>query len=102
MTDLPAILAQNPAPKSTNKLVYLLVLEDPTKPKKIGYFLTSKLNQNTITIEVNGFYVTDEKQIENIASLDDQKFADRQIISMIFPWQKVISIRNVTYRSKNG
>ena len=87
----------NPADRITNKPVYLVSVEYPQNTKKtIRYYKTSDVVKNGYGIVIRGNELT-EKQAntvrENINATDVGKEINHEI-----PWQKVISIENVSYK----
>jgi len=87
---------------SANKLLYIVVTEDPTSKDEVKYFATSKVDKLTNFAEVIGYEVT-SVQMKQIKTWNDvtelaNKSKSMEIVNMTFPWHRVISIRNVSYK----
>jgi len=112
-----AIGGPPPEEKSTSKLLELqenldeennsLPWFSATKPtyvvevmrgSQLRIFVAQKVDHKPATLKLTGFEITNPlEQINNLK--DAEKHADREVIYDIdFPWHRVISIRNITYR----
>jgi len=82
---------------STNKPVYLVLVQ--------GYeehaFVTSKLELSDTYVRITGHTIP-YNSIREIKTLEDaEKHAEREeILDIMYPWHRVVSIRNITYKSK--
>ena len=90
---------------STNKLLYMLVVEDPTTKTNSRIFITSKVDRMAAFADVIGYEIT-SIQSSKLKTWDDAvELANKErleVISIAFPWHRVISIRNVSYKTKNA
>ena len=92
---------------STNKLLYILVVEDPTLKEKCRLFATTKVDKMTAFAEVIGYEITNAqsnklKTWDDVVELVNTKNGSIELVNISFPWHRVISIRNVTYKSKSA
>jgi hypothetical protein len=89
ITDLPG--------GSVHKFVYLVRTEE-------GYFITSEVHKGGACIEFIGYEIEPLDTIE-IKNYDDAikkiNKRDTQLSSMTYPWNRVISIKHVTYKRRN-
>lgn len=90
---------------STNKMLYILVVEDPTAKEKYRLFATTKIDKMAGFSDVIGYEITNA-QSSKLKTWDDATaLAEKQeleVVSFSFPWHRVISIRNVSYKSKSA
>ena len=90
---------------STNKLLYIVVTEDLSSDQGIRYFATSKIDKTPVCLDVVGYEVTNA-QSSQLKTWDDAvELATQEKIeniSISFPWHRVISIRNVSYKTKSA
>lgn len=93
----PVGLVENRAVK--NMIAYLVSLEDG---KKENYFISTRLDDLSAQyIKLIGFYY--EGKLENLYANYDEiiKATDKSFfVEMMFPWQRVKSIRSLIYRQK--
>lgn len=87
-----------------NKLLYTVVMEDPTVKDGVRNYVTSKVDKAGAFAEIIGYEVT-SAQITKLKTWNDvtelaNKSKNMELISMTFPWHRVISIRNVSYKAK--
>lgn len=90
---------------STNKLLYIVVIEDLSSDQGIRFIATSKVDKNPVCLDVIGYEVTNA-QTDKLKTWDDAvELATNEkmeIISVTFPWHRIISIRNVSYKTKSA
>lgn len=91
---------------STNKPLYILMVEDPALKVKYRYFATPKIDKMAGIVDIVGYEIETNAQINKIKTWDDAvELASKEkfnIVNMTFPWHRVISIRNVSYKSKSA
>ena len=90
---------------SANKMLYILVVEDPSLKAKTRYFATQKVDKMASFADIIGYEVTDAQSSKMKTWDDATALAEKQekeIVSISFPWHRVISIRNVSYKSKSA
>jgi hypothetical protein len=89
---------------STTKTTYLVKVEDPTMKRKVTAFLTAKLDRTSYGVELVGYLVpvapADEVRTEKDAVALVNSKDTKSLYSVIYPWDRVISVRNVSYRLK--
>jgi hypothetical protein len=89
---------------STTKTTYLVKVEDPTMKRKVTAFLTAKLDRTSYGVELVGYLVptapADEVRTEKDAVALVNSKGMKSLYSVIYPWDRVISVRNVSYRLK--
>lgn len=90
--------------KTPNKFAYKLTIEDPSGGKKtqFKYFISlMKLDISNVLIEFKGFLV-DEAQLNTINTYEDaiNNAEKKEIINLMIPWQRVISIENILYKQR--
>lgn len=90
---------------STNKLLYILVVEDPTVKQNCRIFATSKVDKMAAFADIIGYEITNA-QSNKLKTWDDvielANDGNIELINISFPWHRVINIRNVTYKSKSA
>lgn len=89
---------------STNKLLYLLVVEDPSVKTKTRIFATGKLDKNAAFVDMFGYEITNVHSTQLKTWNDAVELANKEsieLVNMSFPWQRVLSIRNVNYKQKS-
>ncbi len=90
---------------STNKLLYIVVTEDPSIEAKIRYFATTKVDKNAYTVDLVGLEVTNA-QNNKLETWDDAielaKEGKLEMQSIAFPWHRIISIKNVSYKKASA
>lgn len=96
-------LSQKPANHATN-LIYLVSVEDPSDKAKSRNFLANKVDKVSYGVELKGFEINNKKQLSNLKTFEDAiELAKKESIEMIdlmIPWQRVISIKNMSYKTK--
>jgi hypothetical protein len=89
---------------SANKLLYILVTEDPSNKTQVRYFATAKVDKLATYVDLVGYEVTNA-QSNKLKTWDDvtelAKKGKLEILNISFPWQRVINIRNVSYKIKS-
>jgi hypothetical protein len=98
MSDQPIIVQQipNPASRSVNKPIYILIAEDPGSKTKVQFYKASSVVKNVSFVEIRGVELT-KAQAENVRENPNATDAGREINHEI-PWQRIIRIENVTYK----
>lgn len=90
---------------STNKMLYILVVEDPSLKAKTRYFATQKVDKTAGFADIVGYEVTNA-QSSKLKTWDDAttlaETQELEIFNISFPWHRVISIRNVSYKLKSA
>jgi hypothetical protein len=83
---------------STNKPVYLVqVLSRNNRGDFVEYFVSYKLNYELAVLKIQGWKISKGKTVDNLE--DAEKHANReQYLDIHFPWHRVISIRNITFK----
>jgi len=88
---------------SGNKIVYLIRVKEPGETGKIRAFISNNVTQGNFVLECIGYEIKPTR-VEIIKTYEDA--VDRvnkdgfSLSSMVFPWHVVISVQNVTYRTK--
>lgn len=89
--------------KAGNKLAYKLTVEDSLKKTKAAVYYISlmKLDMSPAVVDFKGFEV-DEKQLNTINTYEDAVniASKKDIINLMIPWHKIISIENILYRQR--
>lgn len=81
--------------------VYLVVAEDPTIKSNTAKYLAVKLDEQTSTVKLVGFEITEtEKNVcenyqEIVSSTDKGLYKE-----IMLPWQRVIRIQNLIFKQK--
>jgi hypothetical protein len=84
--------------RSGNKAVYLVVVEDNSFKAKRRQFVSRYLDYKPIGIEVIGYEVSVEAKVfSHQDAIDEANKGSGELFNILFPWQKVLHIRNVTY-----
>lgn len=90
---------------STNKLLYILVVEDPSQKTNVRYFATTKIDKLATGVDVIGYDFTNA-QSNKLKTWDDAlglaTKEESEILSIFFPWHRIINIRNVSYKQKSA
>ena len=85
--------------RSGNKTLYLVTVEDPTVRAKKRVFVTKYIDQKAFGIDFIGYEI-DNKTSGRLTDKDAVLLANKgnkDLISILFPWNRVISIRNASY-----
>jgi hypothetical protein len=90
---------------STNKLLYIVVTEDISYDAGFRYFATSKIDKVQTCLDIIGYEITNAqssilKTWDDALELAVQENIDH--ISISFPWHRIISIKNVSYKGKSA
>ena len=81
---------------STNKPTYLVTVDEGLE--RVVY-VSYKLNYELAVLKVQGWKITSGETVDNLE--DAEKHANReQYLDIHFPWHRVISIRNITFKRK--
>lgn len=78
-------------------LAYLVRIEDPELPKKIRYFIATKVQENSVIyIEMTGFEIPSKDKKLSFDKLEEylEKNSIRQIKTKI-PWNRIIEITKI-------
>ncbi len=86
---------QKIAEKSATKPVYIVKVENP-ESSKIDYFKVDHFDLGINCLVIKGFAIT-KSQSDKLKTNINAKIAFTEPVNMHFPWQKVISIDNLTY-----
>lgn len=83
---------------STNKPVYLVqVLSRNNRGDFVEHFVSYKLNYELAVLKIQGWKISKGATINSLE--DAEKHANReQYLDIHFPWHRVISIRNITFK----
>lgn len=87
-----------PADPSANKPIYILRAEDPGVKGKVQYYRVHKIDRNANHVTITGLTVTKAQAEKNILEIT----ANTREINIEIPWQKVISIENVSFKRKKA
>lgn len=90
---------------SANSLLYIVTVADPTLAAKKRKFFALKLrDQSAIYLEVIGIEIELDTQLDAVKSYSDvlalAQLEDTAVLSIRFPWSRVINIENKTYKHK--
>ena len=88
---------------STTKLLYTIVVEDPTAKTECRLFATSKVDKSATFCEVIGYEITGAQSSKLKTWNDVIELATKSqldLVNMTFPWHRVINIKNVSYKAK--
>lgn len=100
---LPGAKNSMPGMEITNKTVYLIVTEDALVKAKVRAYVASKFTESQAYMSFRGAEIS-HTQIKELSSYDDAiELANKNkssIEEMIYPWNKICSIKNITYRHK--
>jgi len=89
-----------PSNRSATKPTYLLKVEDLYEKENVVYYKSNKLDIYAAHITFSGFELT-KKQAEKIRKEPNAVEAEANV-NYYIPWQRVISIQNVTYKKVQG
>lgn len=95
ITELPGNSSTN-LNKTGNKLAYLICIEEPDK---LRFFVTSKI-QKTDILDFVGYEVKQQSIKKIITYKDAVDYANKDganLISIMYPMHRVVSIQNITY-----
>ncbi len=90
-------------PKSGTKIVYLIAAEGVSAKSKKRMFVSAKITEKAgIGVDFIGYEVpTNVINIQSeVDALEWANKGSRELYSVLFPWHKIISIRNVSYKLK--
>lgn len=89
---------------STNTVLYILMMEDPSVKGKTRSFAANKVDKGSWGVDFKGFDVSNSNAQESLKTYEDAvefaKTANLSVLEMTIPWHRIISIRNVSYRTK--
>ena len=81
---------------SANKPVYLVQVQNAFETE---IYVSFKLNYELAILKVQGWKISSEITVDNLE--DAEKHAKReQYLDIHFPWHRIISIRNITFKRK--
>lgn len=89
------------------KPLYVLRVEDPEGSKKVKLYIVIKLRYDVAVLcEFFGFETT-QKEVSAFSSVEEAanyvKESDSvELVNIMIPWTKVISIENITYKHKRS
>lgn len=88
---------------SITKNLYIVKVEDPSMRTKISSFATAKIDIFDYGVDFAG-YLVPNRSSDNIKTtkeaLIEANKGNKELYSITYPWQKVISVRNISYRNK--
>ncbi len=86
--------------RSGNKTLYLVTVEEPGSRTIRRVFVTKYLTQGPHGIDFVGYEVSNKAKgpLTEEDAIDLANKGNRDLVSIIFPWHRVISIRNASYR----
>ena len=79
--------------------VHLLTVDDPAAKSGVATYLCSKIDKHVNHIEMIGVLKVGAGA-PNINEDLYSVFVKEKLVEMFFPWNKVISVQNLTYKSK--
>jgi hypothetical protein len=89
---------------TTNKVLYIVVVEDPTVEAHSRSYLSMRVDQMTMAAEMLGFEITKPRiiaQLENVVNYNDAielvKKHNAVQESLISPWHRIIRIRKLKF-----
>ena len=88
---------------TTTKNVYIVKVQDPSMRTKISTFATTKIDVFGYGVDFAGYLVATKSSDEIKTVQDAIKEANKgskELYSIKYPWQNIISVRNVSYRNK--
>jgi len=89
--------------KTTNKIAYLLSVEDPSNAKKIRFFvcLSAPDVSNLTYVNIRGIELS-KAQLEDITNYEqlEELAKNSDTIDIIIPWQRIINIKNISNLTK--
>lgn len=88
---------------STTKNVYIVKVEDPSMRTKISTFATAKIDIFGYGVDFAGYLVSNKSsdEIKTIQeAIIEVNKGNKELYSITYPWHKVTSVRNVSYRNK--
>lgn len=88
-----------PADRSANKPTYLVSIEDPESKTKFAYYKALNVNKNATHVEIRGFEIS-KKQADELRKNPQATIDAGREINHEIPWQKIIRIENVTYKTQ--
>ena len=101
MTDIATIVPTVAMNNNVQKHIptYLIVLE-PSKGKNVEtYFLTNKIEETPSYARATGFFT--EEKLETISTnYSELAKAGTHGTEVMFPWGRILCIRNLSYRAK--
>jgi hypothetical protein len=86
--------------RSGNKTLYLVTVDDPlSKPKK-RVFVSKYLDKTPLGIDFVGYEVDCKTKgpLSDRDAVDLANKGNRDLMSVLFPWHRVVSIRNASYK----
>jgi len=86
--------------RSGNKTLYLVTVEEPGSRASRRAFVTKYLTQSPHGIDFVGYEVSNKTKgpLTDKDAVDLANKGNRDLVSIIYPWHRVISIRNASYR----
>ena len=89
-----------PADRSANKVIYLVRAEDPEIKGKVQFYRAHKADRFATHLTVSGHQLTKTQAAKLVENPYANEVAGREI-NIELPWQKIISIENITYKRKS-
>ena len=88
----------------TNNPIYLISAEDPSGVKGSKYYITLKMLEQNLYIDFFGFEVgiKDKDKINNVTDVEEYLKSNEslKLESIKIPWNKIINVKNKTYKYK--
>lgn len=82
-----------------NKALYIIMVEDPSSKPKFRAYGTAKPDKTQGYVEMTGYDITNA-QIDQLRTYEDVIQLGLEAINIAFPWNRVISVRNVSFGYK--
>ena len=93
-------------PASGNKALYLIVVEDPSSESKFITYGTAKPDKTIGFVEFIGYDLSKATRIETLKTYEDVTElgfrGEAELVSICIPSTRVVSIRNVSYKTKSA
>lgn len=86
--------------RSGNKTLYLLTVEDLTGRVKRRVFVSKYLDKTGIGVDFVGYEIASKTVMVKTEddAIDLANKGNRELLSLLFPWNRVISIRNTSFK----
>ncbi len=99
------------ASNSTNKVIYIVEIEDPFLPKEPRIFLALKMTESPNYLDFIGYNIPksnikETQKNKQILTYQQElkKIEEGSVepINIRYPWTRIISVRNVSYKHKSA
>jgi len=94
---------RNKNARNTNKPLYIVRTEDPSKTKKIRILAAIEIREEPVTLDITGFDVDNETQSTLTNLTDALEYVNEgkvKIIKTKIPWARIIELENRSYKRK--